>query len=193
MGRLCAWVIGREARVLRTTVAATSMFVLLAGCGSDNGAAPTSMPEEQSPTASPAASPEAASRLEGTWVTGRVSERDIERTLRKHGLAKWIQRFRPVAPIAADTVLILKIDEGTWDLYGKSKGAPREEIDYDADYELDGDTVVVSHEGESNTYRWSVDDDTLRLTWLDTTYGGYKGIPEEVFQRALYMTEEFVR
>lgn len=90
-------------------------------------------------------------------------------------------------------MLILEIEEGTWNLYGKSKGAPREEFDYDADYELDGSTVVVSHEGESNTFRWSVEADILRLTWLDTSYGGYKGIPEEVFQRALYMTEEFKR
>jgi hypothetical protein len=33
----------------------------------------------------------------------------------------------------------------------------------------------------------------LLLEWLETTYGGYKGIPEEVFQRALYMTSEFGR
>jgi hypothetical protein len=28
-------------------------------------------------------------------------------------------------------------------------------------------------------------------TWLETTYPGFKGIPEEVFQRALYMTADF--
>ncbi len=31
------------------------------------------------------------------------------------------------------------------------------------------------------------------MTWLDTTYGGYKGTPEEVFQTAFYMTVEFER
>jgi hypothetical protein len=48
---------------------------------------------------------------------------------------------------------------------------PRHEID-DADYKVHGKTVVASHRGESNTYRWSVKGDTtLTLEWLDTTYG----------------------
>ena len=179
--------------MLRTTIAVTGMFMLLMGCASDNGTASSSSQEQGSPTASPSASADATPRIEGTWMTDPVSEGDIEKTLRKHELTKWIKRFGPLSPVSPGTALILEIDDGTWDLYGKSKGTPREEIDYDADYELDGDTVVVSHEGESNTYRWSVEDDTLRLMWLDTTYGGYKGIPEEVFQRALYMTEEFKR
>jgi hypothetical protein len=58
---------------------------------------------------------------------------------------------------------------------------------------VDGDTVVVSHEGDSNTYRWAVDGEALKLTWLETTYGRNKGIPEQVFQRALYMTADFRR
>jgi hypothetical protein len=37
-----------------------------------------------------------------------------------------------------------------------------------------------------------VDGDTLTLEWLNTTIPSSDGIPEEVFQRALYMTEEFV-
>jgi len=60
-------------------------------------------------------------------------------------------------------------------------------------FEVDGDTVVVSHEGDSNTYRWAVDGEALKLTWLETTYGRNQGIPEQVFQRALYMTADFRR
>ena len=56
---------------------------------------------------------------------------------------------------------------------------------------MDGDTVVVSHGADSNTYRWSVEGGVLELTWLETTYPPYKGIPEEVFQRALYETADF--
>jgi len=41
--------------------------------------------------------------------------------------------------------------------------------------------------------RWSVEDSTLTLTWLDTTYGPHLGVPEEVFQTAFYMTESFER
>ena len=73
---------------------------------------------------------------------------------------------------------------------GRGAGEP---LDYSAQYKVDGDTVVVSHEGDSNTYRWSVDDDALSLTWVETTYGSHEGIPEEVFQRAFYMSGEFER
>jgi hypothetical protein len=58
---------------------------------------------------------------------------------------------------------------------------------------VDESRVIVSHEDDSNVCLWSVDGDTLTLEWLDTTYPGYKGIPEEVFQVGLYMTEAFNR
>ena len=89
--------------------------------------------------------------------------------------------------------LALEISEGGWDLYGHPRGGAREEIDYDAQFEVDGKTVVVSHEGDSNTYRWSVRGNALTLAWRKTTYEPNKGIPEEVFQRALYMTATFHR
>ena len=60
-------------------------------------------------------------------------------------------------------------------------------------YEQDGTRVVASYDGDSNTYRWSVDGDYLTLTWQKTTFPRHIGIPEEVFQRALYMTARFKR
>jgi len=56
-----------------------------------------------------------------------------------------------------------------------------------------GDTVVFHHSDGSNTYRWQVDHDTLTLHFVQSTLPGYRGIPDEVFQRALYMTEAFTR
>ena len=94
---------------------------------------------------------------------------------------------------SADTVLTLTIEDGTWDLYGKSGGGQPAPIDYDAEYEIDGDTVVFHHSDGSNTYRWQVDHDTLTLHFVQSTLPGYRGIPDEVFQRALYMTEAFTR
>ena len=41
--------------------------------------------------------------------------------------------------------------------------------------------------------RSAVDGNYLTLTWLTTTYPPHMGIPEEVFQRALYMTARFKR
>lgn len=77
--------------------------------------------------------------------------------------------------------------------YGTSRGAPREEIDYNAEYVVRGDKVNKIHANGVTTLQWSVVGDTLTLTWLKTTEAPYKGIPDEVFQRALYMTQSFKR
>ncbi len=47
--------------------------------------------------------------------------------------------------------------------------------------------------GTSNTLRWSVRDKVLDLTWLKGDAPPFKGVPDEVFQRALYMTAKFHR
>jgi len=156
--------------------------VLLAGCGSDGG---TSRDKPSTPSAS-------ANPLEGSWRTEPVSVSAAEATLRKHGLEKWIKKFKNESPIQSDTVLILDIKD-EWDLYGESEGGPREQIDYDAEYKVDGDTVEKIHSTGSTTFRWSVDGDRLTLEWLSTTEPPANGIPDEVYQRALYMTAEFMR
>ncbi len=165
--------------------------LVLAGCGSDQ--ADTTAENTPRAEASPAESPpNEASPLEGAWVTGSLSKRDAEKTLRGNGLAKWIARFRPLSPVADDTVLVLQIGD-QWDLYRQVKGGPREEVDYNAEYSVEGNKVEVIHSAGSNTFRWSVDGDVLSLVWLKTTIPPSEGVPEEVFQRALYMTSHFER
>ena len=178
----------------RMIVTVMGLAALVAGCGSDGGSATAPSPPAPSVTSSPAASSDQASALEGTWRTGTVSETDIEATLRKAELEEWIQPLRGLPannPPGDSNVFILEIHAGKWDLYWEPDGGAAEQLDFDASYEVDGDTVVASHEGDSNTYRWSVDGDTLTLTWVDTTYGSHKGIPEEVFQTAFYMSGKF--
>lgn len=176
----------------RMWVAVVSIAILLAGCGSDEATRTTSSSEAPSTTAPEAASPEAVP-LEGTWRTDAISPRDAEATLRRYGLRKWIKRFRPFTPFAATTTLILDIKEGEWDLYRKPSGGPREEIDYDAEYVVKGNKVDKIHATGVTTYRWSVDGDTLTFEWLKSTEPPYEGIPDEVFSRALYMTQDFRR
>jgi len=174
----------------RMIVMVMGFAALVAGCGSDDGSG--TVPSPSSGTSpSPA---EQASPLEGTWRTGTVSEADIEAALRRADLEEWIKPIRALPasdPPVASNVFILEIHAGKWDLLWEPDGGAAEKLDFDANYEVDGDTVVASHEGDSNTYRWSVDGETLTLTWVDTTYGSHEGIPEEVFQTAFYMSGEF--
>jgi hypothetical protein len=176
---------------LRNIAAIVGAVLILAGCESDGGE--TTAANAPRTESSPAETPlDEASPLEGTWVTDPITKRDAERTLRQNALAKWTDRFGRLSPIADGTVLILEIGD-QWDLYRKVKGGPREEVDYDASYSVDGNKLTVTHSAGSNDFRWSIDSDTLRLRWLRTSIPPSEGVPEEVFQRALYMTSVFER
>ena len=162
-------------------VALAAASMLLIGCGSDTPEKPAATSE------APAASP-----LEGTWRTGSISPPDAEAALRQQGFGKFVKDFRANSPFATDTVLELSIEGGQWNLYGETDEG-REPIDYDAEYTIDGDTVTFEHADGSNTHRWTVDGDTLSLEWVKGTLPPYEGVPDEVIQRALYMTEKFTR
>ena len=175
------------------TLAAVGVAILLIGCGSDDETETGASSKEPATTATETAGADVASRLEGSWQTAPISRGDVDAALRQDGLARWSERFRPVTPIAAGTTLILDLHNGEWDLYGKPRSGPRAEIDYDAEYVVKGDKVEKTHATGVTTYRWSVDGDTLTLKWLSTTEPPVEGIPDEVFGRALYMTQPFMR
>ena len=190
-----AWATSRAWR--SAAVAAVAASMLLVGCGSDDSTPATRAPDDPASTAVTSAAPATseapvASPLEGTWRTEPISLRDAEATLRRQGFGKWIEEFHTIPPFSKLTVLDLSIEDGQWNLYGESEGG-REPIDYDAEYEIDGGTVTFHHSDGANTHRWTVDGDTLSLEFVKSTLPGYHGIPDEVFQRALYMTDAFTR
>ena len=177
----------------RTAVVVVGFAIVLGGCGSSNDESETTPPAADS-TPTTSAGEEKAGALQGTWRTDPITVADMAKTLREAKLAESIRSFKRNAPISdAPTRLTWRsVRAGGTSMAQPGPGA-REEIDYDAQYEVDGDVVVASHEGDSNTYRWSVNDDVLSLSWIKTTYEPNQGIPEEVFQRALYMTADFHR
>ncbi len=181
----------------RSAAAVVTTGMLLAGCSTApaDQASTTATSEAPADRASTSATSEApaAPALEGLWQAGPIALKETQAALRRHGLGRWVDEYRANAPFRRDTVLTLTIENGAWDLYGASGGGQPEPIDYDAEYEIDGDTVVFHHSNGSNTYRWSIVDDTLSLEFVRSTLPAYRGIPDEVFQRALYMTEVFTR
>lgn len=196
-------------RQAATLIAATLLPLLLATACGDGDPDPVAA-DDASATTSPSttttadttpATPEATagsepvelSPLEGAWQAGPVTIDQTVATLRRHGLEEWIDDYRANAPFQDDTLLTLTVQSGAWDLYGSSDGGQPEPIDYDAEYEIDGDTVTFHHSDGSTTYRWRVERDSLTLRWASSTMPAYQGIPDEVFQRALYMTATFTR
>ena len=178
MGRIACYLVGS--------------VIALAGCGSDDESDTTGSAPESSPTTTASTSAD-ASALDGTWETDPVTVADMGDTLREAGLGEHIAKFEQNAPTSdAPTTLLLEV-KGDWDLSGQTQGEKTADIDYDAEYRVEGDEVEVIHSEGSNTFRWSVNGDVLKLTWLETTFASHKGILEEVFQRALYMTADFHR
>ncbi|HSV37182.1 MAG TPA: hypothetical protein VLI04_00355 [Nocardioidaceae bacterium] len=172
-------------RLSSTVACAVTTLMLLVGCGSDDSPPAESL---EDPATSSSASP-----LEGTWQAGPVTLEETVATLRRHGLSRWAKDYRANPPFKEDTLLTLFIKSGAWDLYGESGGGEPAPIDFNAEYEIDGNSVTFHHSDGSNTYRWEVRNDELRLEFVESTLPGYMGIPDEVFQRALYMTTEFTR
>lgn len=168
----------------RTSIRALALApLLLVACGSDGGS---------DADAASSSTTVAGPLLQGIWRTVAISPADAEATLEGGDLSAFVDEFRTQAPFEGETVLVLEIGE-EWDLYGESADGDRAEIDFDAAYEVDGDEVVVTHSAGSNTFRWEVVGDTLTLEHLASTMPDFEGIPEAVFQRALYMTAEFTR
>jgi hypothetical protein len=122
-----------------------------------------------------------------------ISQADADATLRRYGLAKWITRFRREALFAEPIALTLIIRPGHWDPYGKPKGKPRFKIDWDAEWRVEGPYGRQDPPHGVTTFRWSANADVLTLRWLRTTEPAYRGIPDEVFRRALYTTRSFSR
>lgn len=113
----------RRVQAFRITLTALGVAVLLTGCGSDDDANTVSPSNVQTPTATQTAAADATSCLDGVWQTGPISPRDLDATLRRDGLAKWIERFGPISPVADSTTLILDLHDGEWDLYGRPRSA----------------------------------------------------------------------
>ena len=122
-----------------------------------------------------------------------ISQADAEMTLRRHGLSKWIVPFRRETPFTEPMSLVLVVTPKEWDLYGKPKGKPRVEIDYNAKYVVKGTTLDKIHSTGFTRLGWSVKGRKLTLRWLKTTEPSFAGIPDKVFQYSLYMTRTFTR
>ena len=110
--------------------------------------------------------------LEGTWRTGNVTAADMTAALSRAGLQKWIQPFRAQASLGHSNVFLLTLANGVWHQGWSQDGGPFVDND-DGTYRIAGDTVIYHPQGNSPTYRWSVQGGTLRLTLLRDT-GTYR-------------------
>jgi hypothetical protein len=178
--------------------------VLLAACGAQPAAtgrgaqatiapAPTRAAAEGAPSVRTSESP-AASELEGVWQTGVVTPDDAMAALQAAGLQQYAQGFFDFWKIGNENVFTLRIKGGRWACYRSKDGGLPVEDDSGA-YTISGDTVTIQHGDQgADTHRWSVDGDTLTITYLSDTFDA-PDFPhgEEVYQRVLYMSSPWTR
>ena len=172
-----------------------SLASWLAGCGDDG------RPEQ--PTDSPATAE--ASPVEGTWRTEPISEQAIVDTLTDAGLAEWIDDFFAVA---ADDGLQYASDDGTrpgmtvtltllagqWTAtFSVGDVVDQNPLDTGGTYQVDGDVITHTHPNEVASYRWTVENDRLNLSFVSVTDTDYRGIPIEVLVRSHYTAVPFYR
>ena len=165
---------------------------VLAGCGSSGSTGSASPPSASSdPATNGNASTSARNgpALEGTWRTGNVTLADFAAKLRQLGLQKWIQPFRAKAEwpqvLGQSNAYLLTIGGGVWHEGWSKDGGPFTVQD-DGTYRIVGNTVRVTPTccpTEVETWRWSVQGDTLRLARAGVkNESSFQGIPGEVFQ-----------
>jgi hypothetical protein len=118
----------------------------------------------------------------------------VRAALTSAGLQKWFQPFMGTdAAPGASNAYTLRILNDRWTLYWAKDGAVAQEID-SGRYVIDGNQVTTDHgQGCSDTYGWSVDDDTLTLSVLSNTCETPAGgVPEQVMQTALYQASPWL-
>jgi hypothetical protein len=172
-------------------------LLVLAACGGQGTATdqPSADPSVMSaqPSAAASAAPSVASALEGVWHTELVTPDDMAAVLQVAGLQEYTQPFLAAEEPGESNVFTLRVSAGRWVFYWSRDGGLQLEQDSGA-YTIDGDTVTIRHDDQgSDTHRWSVDGDTLTLTYVSDTFPSTQGIPEEVYQRVLYMSSPWAR
>jgi hypothetical protein len=175
-------------------VASFVIGVLLTAC---SAAGPSASAESGAASALPSAAPpqaSAASGLEGVWHTGVVTPDDAMAVLQAAGLQQYAQGFFDFWKIGDENVFTLRISGGRWACYWSKDGGLSTEED-SGPYSISGNTVTIRHDdaGGTDTHEWSVDGDTLTLTYLSDTISAPVPHGEEVFQRVLYMSSPWTR
>jgi hypothetical protein len=143
----------------------------------------------------PATSPEAsaASELEGVWHTGVVTPDDAMAALQAADLQQAAQPFFEFWKIGRENVFTLRVSRGRWACYVSRDGGLSAEDD-SGSYTIDGDLVTIRHsDAGTDTLRWSVDGDTLTISYVSDTFPADIPRGEEVYQRVLYMSSPWTR
>ena len=135
--------------------------------------------------------------VEGVYRSDPVSFADMAANLRDHGLARYVAPLRRELGGVRSVAILFRLHDGT-----AVVRLPGASLVLRSAYTLDTDEVRLISTGGPPRWRTRFDvrmtpsgtaatGPTLTLTFLDTTAGSLRGIPSEVWLRALYATVAF--
>ena len=184
----------RRERVFRRTAitvaaaAATVAVVLVVTNPGDRDQVPAPEPPTPTPTS------EVADPLDGYWVSVPVTRADVRRAARMAGDASDAVTMLGALP-AFPFRVTMTIDGDRNALVSHVRHAGQEDLMDEENVELEGQHLVLNPQfAEGATiHGWSLEGDTLRLTFVSTTEAASDGVPAEAWQRLLYDAVAFTR
>ncbi len=127
------------------------------------------------------------------WHTGVVTPDDAMAALQAAGLQQNAQAFFDFWDIGKENVFTLRIAGGRWACFRSKDGGLAVEEDFGV-YSISGNTVSIKHGDDgADTHEWSVDGDTLTITYQSDTFPQDVPNGEETYQTVLYMSSPWTR
>ena len=139
----------------------------------------------------------AATSLDGTWTTGKMTVGDVTAHLRAAELGQWAAGFMRVdhhQSEAESVAYTIKLAGGRLSLFAEVAGNAPTRYDHGL-FRVEGDRFIGFAEDEScqGVFRWALTGDKLRLSMLSDTCPDVDGLPDEVFGKAYYETRPWTR
>jgi DNA-directed RNA polymerase specialized sigma24 family protein len=144
------------------------------------------------PTPTPTS--EVANPLAGHWVSEPVTRADVRRAARLAGDASDAATMLEGLPALPFRVTLF-VDGSRNEMVTRLRHGGQEDLTDQENVEVDGDRVLLTPQlaDGGTVHRWSIEGDTLRLTFVSTTEAPSEGAPAEAWQRLLYDSAPLAR
>jgi hypothetical protein len=178
----------RRTAVTVAAAAATVAVALVVTNPRDRDQVPAPEPPTPTPTS------EVANPLAGHWVSEPVTRADVRRAARLAGDASDAATMLEGLPALPFRVTLV-VDGSRNEMVTRLRHGGQEDLTDQENVEVDGDRVLLTPQlaDGGTVHRWSIEGDTLRLTFVSTTEAPSEGAPAEAWQRLLYDAAPFTR
>jgi hypothetical protein len=137
---------------------------------------------------------QALTPVDGTWQTDPITTADQARAITSAGFPRrFVDAFLRDQGERRTIRYSITFEDGVFTTHAAADGGANQGLD-NGSYEVRDDRLILRpFSGGSTTYRFAVDGDSLSLELLVDTQAPYRGIPDEVFVRGIYLVAPFTK